>query len=488
MEYVLAEKSLQAFVKLAWRVLEPTTPLKWNWHLTLLCEYLEDIALGHNKRLIVNVPPRSLKSTIVTVCFPVWYWTKHPSKRFMCTSYAEGLSTKHSMDRRTILRSDWFQKGWGHKFKLSDDNDTKTEFTNNKRGHMTATSMLGTATGKGGNILIVDDPHDTTIAESEAKRKATLEAFDQKFTTRLDDKKEDSIIVVMQRLHLEDLTGHLLKQGGYVHLCLPAMAEEDEVRVFPVSGRVKQRRKGELLHDARESDKEITEMKLRLGSRGFAGQYQQRPTAKEGGLIKRHWIKYYQLSDLPHKWDELIQSWDCSFEDASTSDYVCGGVWGRYQANKYLLPWICHEQLDVVGTIRAIINCTNNYPKAYAKLVEKKANGHAIIQIMSDKVPGIISWPPEGVKMESKEIRLQAHEPDFEAGNIWLPHPDLCPWVLDFVEELVNFPAVPNDDRVDMTTQALDRFRTGVVSFTENMVHSKISTITGSIRGGGDRW
>lgn len=498
LEYELSERRFSAFVQYAWEVLEPGKPLLWNWHLELVCETLQNLYLRHlageSCRLIINVPPRNLKSTIVTVCFPAWVWIQEneiegkkilgASKRFLSTSYAQSLSTKHAVDSRTLIQSDWFQRGWGHRFQLSDEQDTKTEYLNNQRGHRIATSMHGTATGKGGDFLTVDDPHDTTIAESEVQRKATIEAFDQKFTSRLDNKKTGAIVIVMQRLHQEDLTGHCLKQGGWEHLCLPAEWEEEDgiTHVFPLSHEVVQRTQGDLLHPEREGPPELAAMKKALGSQGYAGQYQQRPTAREGGIIKRAWCQnFYKV--LPDRISERVQSWDATFKDSQTSDYVAGHAWIRSEGKFYLVDRF-HDRADIVATMTAIKSFSAKHPKFILKLIEDKANGPALIQMLKSKVPGLVPVTPEG----SKDARMSAVAPLWEAGNVYLPDPSIAPWIHDFIEEIVNFPNASNDDDCDAMTQALLRLMKAVsTSFTKELIPNKIKSLSSSYRGA-DQW
>ena len=469
MEYALAGKRLGEFIKGGWSVLEPKNPLLWGWHLDLICEHLEAVKLKQIKRLIINIPPRNLKSIQCTIAFPAWCWTDDPSLRFLSSSYSQSLSTKHSVDRRMLINSKWYQTGWGQKFYLTDDQDTKTEFSNDKRGHMIATSMHGTATGKGGDILIVDDPHDTTIAESDVQRTATIQAFDHKFTTRLDNKKDGAIIIVMQRLHPKDLTGHLMAQGGWTQLKLPAEAEEYVKHVFPVSGKYVERDKGEILHPEREGEPELTQMKRALGSQGYAGQYQQRPSAAEGAIIKRAWIKFY--TELPARLDLIIQSWDCAFKDSKDSDFVAGQVWGKYGADKYLIDRV-KDKMDLPATMNAIRTMTAKHPKTYRKLVEDKANGPAVMQLLTREIPGLIPVEPNG----SKEARVHSIAPDWEAGNIWLPHPSIAPWIHDYIEEIVTFPKSVNDDEIDSTSQAVIDLRSNSFDFSEKLIPSKIKS------------
>lgn len=225
LDYELSESHLSHFVQGAWDVLEPTTDLLWNWHHDLICEYLTAAEQGEIRRLIINIAPRSTKSLLATVSFPDWIWTKTPSARFLFGSYAETLSTKHSLLRRNLIESPWYQAGWGHKFHLSGDLNKKTEFANNKTGQMKAAGIKGSITGEGGDYIIIDDPHNPKGAESDADREATLQNFDLAWSNRLNNKKTGRIILIMQRLHHQDLTGHLIaKNLGYEVVKIPTVA------------------------------------------------------------------------------------------------------------------------------------------------------------------------------------------------------------------------------------------------------------------------
>lgn len=447
----LAERKLADFIRQAWHVIEPATPYLHNWHIDLICEYLEAVSAGQITRLIINIPPRYMKSIAVSVMWPVWEWIRHPETRWIFASYSQSLSTKHSVDRRTIIQSDWYQSRWGDRFKLVEDHNLKTEFLNDKRGHMIATSVGGTSTGKGGNRLVVDDPLNPKEAASDVLRERANTWFDQTFYSRLDDKKTGAIVVIMQRLHEKDLTGHLLEKGGeWEHLCLPAIAEDRQVIHFPMSGRTLVREPGDLLWPEREGPKEIEAAKLALRSYGFAGQYQQRPSPMEGGIFKRGWWKFYK--EPPARFDEMLQSWDCSFKSASTSDYVVGQVWGRVGGEFYLLDQV-RDRMDFTETLQAVRALTAKWPKARSKLIEDKANGQAVIDALKREIPGIIPVTPK----ESKEARAMAVQPFMEAGNVYLPDPSIAPWIHDFIEECAAFPNAAHDDQVDAMTQALNR-------------------------------
>ena len=249
---ILCERSFYEFVKQGWDVLEPDTPFDPAWHIEYLCELMEQVAAGKLRRLIVNMPPRYGKSLIINVFLPVWLWLRDPSWRMMSASYAAALSTKHSVDRRTLIESPWFQRHWGHKVQLAKGSNLKDEFSNTARGHMIATSVGAAATGKGGNLLIVDDLLNPAEAESDAERAFGIRWYRESYSTRLNNKKTGAIIIVEQRTHTADLTGHLLEGGGkrWKHVVLPAIAEKRQVSTFP-SGRRVVREVGDILWPAR---------------------------------------------------------------------------------------------------------------------------------------------------------------------------------------------------------------------------------------------
>lgn len=274
--YFQARTNLAAFARQAWHIIEPGKALLWNWHLDLICEHLEAVTRGECQSLVVNIPPRYMKSILVTVMWPCWEWTSKPDLRYMFASYSQGLSTDHSVSRREIIGSPWYVTGmrehWGHPdFALADDDNQKTQYTNTHRGRMIATSVGGTATGKGGDRVVVDDPLNPEEAHSDAKRNEANRQWDQTFSTRLDDKSRGAFVVVMQRLHEDDFTGHILKEGDWTHLCIEGVSETDHDVTFP-SGRIVHRAAGDPLWPERESESQIAQVKKRLGSYGFAGQ------------------------------------------------------------------------------------------------------------------------------------------------------------------------------------------------------------------------
>ena len=453
---VRAEGSLRQYIEEAWRILEPSVPFLPNWHLDLLCEYLEAITAGQVRRLLVNMPPRYMKSLLVTVLWPTWEWIRHPGRRWIFASYTESLALKHSLDRRNVLQSPWYQGRWGRRVALATDQNEKGEFLNTARGHMIATSIGASILGKGGDRIVVDDPHNPTQIESDTQREAALTYYCHTLATRLDNKKQGAIIVVMQRLHERDLSA-LCLDLGFTHVCLPAEADDRTTIMFP-SGRQLIREPGDLLWPAREGRPELDEQKKVLGTRMFTAQYQQQPTPAGGAIFKRDWFKFYDPMNMPQA-KEYLQSWDLSFKGSESSDFVVGLMAARVGTHIYLMDRR-KGQWSFTETCKQIDRLRSQYPDTRKVLVEDAANGPAVINVLERSIPGLIAVKPQG----GKQARAQAASPSVEAGNVWLPDPyvrgHLLPeraWVLDFIDQCCAFPRGAHDDDVDAFTQLVAR-------------------------------
>jgi predicted phage terminase large subunit-like protein len=446
----LAARGLGEFVCQAWPIVEPSTPFVSGWHIEAIIEHLEAVTRSQIRNLLINVPPRHMKSLLVSVFWPAWEWIRWPERRWLYSSYAASLSIRDSVKCRRLIESPWYQQRWSARFALTSDQNTKGRFDNSRSGYRLTTSVGGAVTGEGGDRIVCDDPHSVQEAESDAVRRGTVDWFDVVMSTRVNDPKTTAKVVVMQRCHHQDLSGHLLEQGGWEHLCLPA--EYEGPRRATSIGFVDPRQNhGELLWPERFGSQEIESLKRSLGSYAAAGQLQQRPSPAEGGLLKRHWWKFYR--DVPANLSEVVQSWDCSFKETGTSDYVVGQVWGRTGADKYLLDQI-RGRMDCPATIQAIKRLTQKWPQAHAKLIEDKANGPAVIATLKHEIAGLIPINPEG----GKEARAHAASTQIEAGNVYLLDPSIAPWINDFIEECAAFPNGAYDDQVDAMSQALVRF------------------------------
>jgi predicted phage terminase large subunit-like protein len=438
----LYRQDLALFVAKAFETVDPGTPFLLNWHVDLIAEHLEAAAQGEITRLIVNLPPRSLKSIVVSVAWPAWLLGRDPRTRIMAASYSERLALKHALDCRLVLSSDWFA-GMFPRFAFAPDQNEKHKIQTTARGHRIATSVGGTATGEGGDVLIVDDPHNPRQALSPTQRETAIRWFDQTFANRLNDKRKGAIVVVMQRLHAQDLTAHLLAKGGWTHLCLPAEAPRPTLIRF---GRIEARRRaGEPLHAAREGKPELARAKRELGSAAYAAQYQQRPTPAEGGMVRLAWFRRRPAPRTPAR---IVLSWDTAAKGKAHNDASACGVWAEDGDGFHLVEVVC-RRIGYPGLRRLALALAERWTPA-AILIEDTGTGTALIQDLREAGPlPVIGLRPEGDKV----TRLARVSPQIEAGRVSLPAE--APWLADYEAELAAFPDGAHDDQVDMTSQFL---------------------------------
>jgi predicted phage terminase large subunit-like protein len=476
-----SRRSLRAFVGEMWPIVE-RRPFVAGWHIDAVCEHLEAVTAGEIRRLIINVPPRTTKSLLTGVFWPAWEWLVSPETQWLFASYSDTLATKHSLVCRRLIQSRGVRTGrdglpWarrlgyqgllellGGSWDLADDEALKTRFSNTETGHRIATSVGGTATGEGGDRLVIDDPLKASEARSSVVRRAANEWHDETWSTRTNSPDSTSVLI-MQRLHEQDLTGHLLERGGWAHLCLPAEYEPSHPFVWPRDPRSVE---GESLDVVRLPSHRLVELKRDLGSYGYAGQMQQRPSPDGGGMFKRAWWKRWTPDMLPPAFDRVVASWDMRFSDsqAASSSFVVGQVWGSWGADRYLLGQV-RARLSFTETLRAVKALDAWRPASYgprgrvtATLVERKANGAAVIDTLSREITGLLPVEPEG----GKDVRAAAVQPTVEAGNVFLPASEFIPSpqgfvasaVADFVEEHAAFPNGAHDDQVDGMSQALN--------------------------------
>jgi predicted phage terminase large subunit-like protein len=453
-----ARTSLRAFVAWAWPILEPQTRFLGSWHIDLLCEYLEAVTSGQILRLVINVPPRYMKSLLVSILWPCWEWQQRPGTRYVFSSYAETLARAHSVARRRLIRSRRYQR-FAPNLQLTRDQQEKLEYHNSLGGVMVATSTGGSITGKGGNRIVIDDPHNPTQAESEALRQQAIDFFRHTLATRLDDPKHDAIVVVMQRLHTRDLTAVCLEEG-YEHVCLPALATRPSTISFPRSGRQIMREPETPLWPERQGLAELESQRRTVGSYAFAGQYQQNPVPQDAELFRREWWHYYEQPPL--RLDDITQSWDLSFKDGDSNDYVVGLVFGRVGELVYVLDRY-KAKAPFTTTCHAIKAMVAKYPTTRSVLVEDAANGPAVVDALKTVIRGILAVTPHGGKWS----RASAVQPWIEARQVLLPNPRFADghlnaqraWVEDFVDQCASFPKGEHDDDVDALTQALVYFQ-----------------------------
>lgn len=452
----LAGRGLNRFIDIAWPEVAPGDSYVSNWHIDAICEHLEAVIDGEIHRLVINVPPGSTKSLTCAVFFPAWAWTKDPTLRFIYACYNDQLSRRDSRKCRSLIGSKWYQERWGYRYRILDQRKDKAEdsskrYSTNEGGFRLITSIKGGVTGEHGDIQIVDDPIKPlevtgSLAISKTALERVLTWWNETMSTRMVN-QYSARIIIMQRLHQGDLAGEMLRQGGYEHLCLPMEYEKKRICATVLGTPDPRKEDGELLDPVRFPREAVDKTKHDLGPRGTAAQLQQDPTPAAGNLFKREQFKFYKKRP---KCTQQVQSWDCAFKDLDTSSFVVGQVWGLVDSDYYLLAQK-RARMSLTVTVSAVKNLTKRYPKAIAKLIEDKANGPAVVDMLKKKISGFRLVTPQG----GKEARANAVEPLFEAGNVYLPDPSIAPWIKEYIEEMVAFPAALNDDQVDATTQAL---------------------------------
>jgi len=467
----------RAFIRAGWPVVEPTTVYTPGWHVDAIAEKLEACGTGEVRRLVINIPPRYMKSLAVSVFWPVWIWTRKPSMRFLTASYGDDLATRDAVKSRRLIQSGWFAARFSDIFQLTGDQNQKTRYENDRTGYRIATSVGGTATGEGGDVVIIDDPHKADEVMSDALRGKVLNWHDSVISSRFNDPATGVEVIIMQRLHEQDLTGYLLERGGWDHLCLPAEYEPKHPFVWPEDRRKKQ---GQLLWPERFGPKEMKRLKADMGSEyTIAGQLQQRPAPREGAMLKRADWRYYdpelsfyaarrtfdadQVRELASRvgpFEYCVHSWDTSVKDRAHSDFVSGGVWGCRGAHRYLLR-LWHGRAGLNATTEAMLEmsmwATALWPDIPQFIViENSANGPDAAATIREKVQGVVLANAKG----SKEVRAESAEPALVGHNCFLPgyaNDDGSNYgartpasVQAFVEELAVFNLGAHDDQVDM--------------------------------------
>lgn len=442
--------NLPCFVMKSFFTVSPGTNYLDNWHIDLICDKLRQVEEGKINRLIINMPPRNLKSICVSVAWSAWLMGHKPSIKIMASSYSQALSNKHSQDCRLILNSPWYQDLFPQT-RIKKGENQKSKFVTTDRGFRFATSTGGTATGEGGDYLIIDDPQNPSKINSKKYRNSTIEWFEQTFATRLNNKKTGAIVLVMQRLHEDDLCGHLLKNKAeqWDLLKLPAIYEQNTN--FPHPFERFSQKAGSVLHEAREDLQTLNNLKLELGEYNFAAQYQQEPVPNKGAMIEKAWLKYFS-SDENLEFSQIIQSWDTAIKAKDEHDYSVGITIGISKNGFYLLD-IIRIKAEFPELITILTNYADKW-NPHSVLIEDKASGQSLIQSLKSSIKApIIPIKPKFDKI----TRFAAVTPLFEAGKIFLNYEAL--WRITLEQELLAFPKSTHDDQVDSLSQALNHLQ-----------------------------
>jgi predicted phage terminase large subunit-like protein len=428
------------------------TDLAMNWHLDVIAAKLTEVREGKIRRLIINLPPRHLKSLMASIAFPAWCLGLDPTAQILCVSYAQDLADKLARDCRGIMMSPWYRQLF--RTRLAPHRQAVQEFITTGQGYRLATSTGGVLTGRGADIIIIDDPLKPEEALSDAQRKAANEWYDHTLYSRLNDKRRGAIVIVMQRLHEDDLVGHVLAQEPWEVVRFPAIAEADEVHEVEtiVGSRCFTRRVGEALHPDREPLDTLDRLRRTIGEYNFAGQYQQSPAPLGGGLVKAEWFKRYRHSELPDRFDRIVQSWDTANKATELSDFSVCTTWGVKGKELFLLA-VFRQKLEYPALKRAVREQLGLF-KATVVLIEDKASGTQLIQeLINEGCHPVTGYQPTTEKI----MRLHAQTALIENGFVRIPED--APWLAEYLHELTVFPKGKHDDQADSTAQFLDWYK-----------------------------
>lgn len=442
--WAVLRSDFQSFVHRCVVSLNPGTPFLPSWHIDAISYELLRILRGENTRLIINMPPRHLKSTIATVAFPAFVLGHDPHRRIIALSYGADLSLKHSADFRAIVESHWYRHVFPKvKFTRLTDGDIQMS----KRGSRKATSVNAALTGFGGDLFIIDDPQKPQDAQSDLQRNQLNHWFSNTLMSRLDNKETSAIVVVMQRVHMHDLAGYLQESGSWFVLNLAAIAEADEI-VRIGERRRYERKAGEALHPERESIETLERLRQELGPDVFAAQYQQRPVPAGGQLIKRDWLQYYdQLPERDYA-VTVIQSWDTAAKDGPNNNWSVCTTWLLHNKHYYLLD-VSRGRYDY-PRLRATALALAERWEPDVVLIEDASIGSALAQELTEELSVRVSLVPVE---HNKIARLFVQQGKFSAGRVLFPHG--ASFLQDLEMELLTFPQSRTDDQVDSLTQAL---------------------------------
>ena len=420
-----------------------------NWHLEVIADRLLSVHEGKQRRLIITQPPRSLKSICASVAFPAWILGHNPRARIICISYSQDLADKFGRQTRQVMESPWFKAAFPRSC-INPSKRADSEFETTARGFRMATSIGGRLTGMGGQYLIIDDPIKPGDVLSRVQRQNVNDWFHNTLYTRLDNKNTGAILLVMQRVHEEDLVAHVQKWDEWEVLSLPSIATKDEAYLLQ-NGKVITRKQGEALNPHLESLTKLKEIQNTLGNYNFQAQYQQNPIPEKGNVINFDWFKRYSV--LPQdgrRRARIIQSWDTAMTEHDGSDYsVC--VTAQVINKQYYILNVLRQRLLFPDLIKAIQREKAKY-NAQEVFIENKASGIEVIQLLNRQgVRGIIAIDPVG----SKEDRIAAQSTLVESGRVWIP--EAAPWIEEFKREVNAFPRGAHDDQLDALAQLLKR-------------------------------
>ena len=442
----LARDDLSVFVAGAFRVLHDEPYLR-NWHIAAICTSLMQAANGTSRRQIITMPPRTMKSFIASICFAAWLLGRNPAEKIICASYAQPLSNDFAYQMLKLMRSAWYRRVFPGT-RLDPKKQSTEEIRTTRGGYRLSTSTGGTLTGRGASFIIIDDPIKAQDAHSQVARENALRWYTGTVASRLNNQKTGRIVVVAQRLHMEDLPGQLIAMGGWKELCLPLVAHCDQ-QIEVSQAYFVGRPPGHTLHEARFTDDDIARLRSEMGEADFEAQYNQRPMPPGGALFKLQWLQRYDEPPAEHQTEAVIQSWDTAYDVHECNDYSVCTTWALSGKRYYLLD-VLRERLEFPALEKAVYSQRQKW-KADLVILEKAGSGKSVYQNINVGKPQ--QWckilQPEG----SKTDRASQQSPKFERGEVYVPNE--APWLKAFLGELMSFPHCRHDDQVDSAVQFL---------------------------------
>jgi predicted phage terminase large subunit-like protein len=448
----IARSDFFAFALRAFRVLHDELFLS-NWHVAAIAHALQQAHITDGSRQIITMPPRTMKSFLGSVCYPAWLLGRNPAEKIICASYSHDLSHEFAFQMRRLMQSAWYRAVFPQTH-IEPKKSGVGEIATTRGGYRLSTSVGGTLTGRGGHYVIIDDPIKAGDAYSEVVRETAMSWYRGSVTSRLNNPKKGKIVLIAQRLHLEDMPGQLLADGGWNHLDLPLQAWQDqEIELAP--GKWITRHAGDILHEARFSEVEIARLGTEMGERDFEAQYNQRPLPAGGALFKLGWLQRYDEPPAVHQVQGIFQSWDTAYEIAEGNDYSACTTWALSGKRCYLLD-VYRARLAFPDLEKAVYAQRAKF-NADLVIVERAGSGISLHQNIYD--PSTRSWIQNIRPVGSKQDRASQQSPKFERGEIWLPRS--APWLKTFEEEYVQFPHGKFDDQVDSMVQFLAAVDTG---------------------------
>ena len=434
---------LVTFTGRCFHLLTPGRPFKPNWHIEKIAYHLEQVRLGKCRRLIINVQPRSLKSIMTSISWPAYILGHDPTKRIVAISYGSDLAITFSNLFRQVLNAPWYQRLYPGT-RISRIKNTEFEVATTRNGYRLATSIDGTLTGRGGDIFIIDDPLKPIDALSDSKREAVNKWYRDTLATRPDDQQNGAIVIVTQRLHVDDLTGTLLRGSGeWTRLILPTIAEQEE-KIQIGANKYHIRHVDEVLHPEREPRWVVDRIRSEVGPDTFAAQYQQAPNPPDGLMIKRDWVRRYD--QLPVG-GNVIQSWDTASKEGAQNDWSVCTTWLLYEKKYYLID-VLRGRFDY-PTLKAQAISLAREHKPDDILIEDAGVGPALVSELQNAGHSVIPVKPE----HDKKIRMSIQSAKFQGGRVYWPNE--APWLADLEAEVFAFPNARHDDQVDSISQAL---------------------------------